>query len=307
MAYRTQLLTISSLLLSSYTMAGDWELKSDLKYTDAAHSDITSYESNGDFDKRKIKHKRKTKLNTLLTYSEKTDIDGLSYQLRLGHQFERRKEQNLQRKENGSIKKDKSRTEFDRLTYAGLGSKYRIKDILGADRWVLSGYYDRFLHISYGANQLQDDAKPRGGDLQGYKWSVKAKGEYSTPWISWYLSPYLKYKEEKRDAWHDDLQNEMKEAELEQDYEAGFMLDWITPFDGWELSIGPYWHRELDAEREYGDDNWQWEDDERWIAHMKLEYEAPLPGFELELVIEEHLNGADQGERQYNLELSYEF
>jgi hypothetical protein len=63
----------------------------------------------------------------------------------------------------------------------------------------------------------------------------------------------------------------------------------------------------FDAERADDETNWIWDDDERWIAQLKLEYEAPMPGFELELAVEQHLNGGDKGERRYNLELSYEF
>ncbi len=294
-------------MIATNSHAGDWELKTDIEYTDGAVSDVTTYKSGGGFDKRKIKQKRKTEVNTLLTYSDKTDIKGLKYILRVGHLFQRNKDRSLQLKEDGSLKKDKTRTEYDRISFAGIGGRYKIKDVLGADRWVLKARYDRYLHVSYGANDLAEDAKERAGDLTGYEWSVKADGEYSTPWMGFYLLPFVEFKQERLSLWHDDKRAKIQDAEMEQQYEAGLFLNWIPPVDGWDISFGPYWQRELDATRADDEYDWTWEDDERWIARLKLEYEAALPGFEMEFVIEEHLNGGDEGERQYNIELSYEF
>jgi hypothetical protein len=295
------------LFITPQIHAAEWEIKTDLKYTDGAVSDVTSYEDNGDFDKRKVKKKRKTKNNTLLTYTEVTQIPELNYELRLGHIFERNKEYNVQLKKSGKIKKDKSLTEFERITYAGLGALYTQKQFLGADLWVIKARYDHYLHVSYGANDLQKDAKPISGDFQnGYEWAVKAQGEYSTPWISLYLQPFLRYKEEYRDAWYNEATGDWKEEEREERYEAGLYLNWLPSIAGMEVSFGPYWQKERDYERERGSD-WESEDDERWIGRFKLEYEAPYPGFEMELVFEQDLNGEDQGERVYNIELSYEF
>lgn len=294
-------------LSAPFAHANEWEIKTDIDYTDGAVSDITTYDDVGDFDKRKIKQKRKTEIETLLTYSQETSHKGLSYSLRLGHLFKRNKDRSLQLKEDGSVKKDKTRTEFDRITYAGVGGKYKIKDILGADRWVLKARYDRYLHVSYGANELHEDAKERAGDLNGYEWKIRANGEYSTPWISLYILPHLEYKQERLSLWHDDKRDKVQEAELEQQYEAGLFLNWLPPVDGLDITFGPYWQRELDAERAEDETEWVWDDDERWIARFKLEYEAPMPGFEMEFIVEEHLNGGDEGERKYNIELSYEF
>lgn len=303
----TLLLLCSACLLTSTATAGQWELKTDLKYTDGSGSDITSYDSAGDFDKRKVKQKRKTQLETLLTYTIESTLPELEYIGRVGHLFKHTKDKDLQLKDDGSLKKDKTRTEFERITYAGLGLRYDTGRILGADRWLLKARYDRYLHVSYGANQLHEDAKARSGDLKGYEWSVKAEGEYSTHWPGIYLHPFVEYKQERLNLWHDDTRDKIQEAEMEQQYEAGLFLSWITPLDGWELTTGPYWQRELDAERADDEKDWVWDDDERWIAQVKLEYEAPMPGFEMEFAIEQHLNGGDQGERRYNLELSYEF
>lgn len=300
-------LCCSVCLFSVTATAGQWEINNDLKYTDGAHSDITTYDNVGDFDKRKVKQKRKTELETLLTYTVETSLPELAYVARAGHLFKRTKDRDLQLKDDGSLKKDKTRTEFERITYAGLGLRYDTGNALGADRWLLKARYDRYLHVSYGANQLHEDANARRGDLNGYEWSVEASGEYSTHWPEIYLHPFIEYKQERLSAWHDDARDKSQEAEMEQQYEAGLLLSWLTPVDGWELIAGSFWQRELDAERAADEKDWIWDDDERWIAQVKFEYEAPLPGFEMEFVVKQHLNGGDKGERRYNLELSYEF
>lgn len=300
------LLLSSACLFASTAVADGWEIKTDLKYTDGATSDVTTYDG-GSFDKRKIKKKRKTEVETLLTYTAESRVPELEYIGRVGHLFKRNKDRDLQLKEDGSLKKDKTRTEFDRITYAGFGLRYDTGRFLGADRWLLKARYDRYLHVSYGANMLHEDAKARSGDLTGYEWAIKASGEYSTPSHALYLHPFFEFKQERLSLWHDDKRDKIQEAEMEQQYEAGLFLSWITPVDGWELIVGPYWQRELDAERAEDEVDWTWDDDERWIAHLKLEYEAPISGFEMEISVEEHLNGGDEGERRYNLELSYEF
>ncbi|MCW8886197.1 MAG: hypothetical protein OQK12_13250 [Motiliproteus sp.] len=196
---------------------------------------------------------------------------------------------------------------MDRIIYLGLGSKYTLRNFLGANRWKLSGRFDYYLDVSYSAHDLHEDANERSGDLNGHEWEIKASGEYSTPWSSLYLSPYAEFKEERLDFWHDDLRDKDQEAEKERQYEAGLFLDWVSPLPGWDLTVGGYWQKERDAEKNPGETEWQWEDEERWIGKLKLEYEAPWPGFELELGYEEHLNGVDEGEKEFNLELSYEF
>jgi len=295
------------LVLTSTTANAQWEIKTDLEYRDGNRSNITSYEDDGSFDKRKVKQKRRVEAETLLTYTQEAAVPELEYSIRLGHLFKRTHDTDLQFKENGDLKKDKTRTEYERYTYAGLGLRYDTGTLLGADRWLLKTRYDRYLHVSYSANQLHEDAKSRSGDLTGFEWSVKAEGEYSTPSPAFYLHPFVSFKQERLSSWHEDLRGKAQEAEQEQQYEAGLYLSWITPIDGWELIAGPYWQRELDAERAPDETEWVWEDDERWIARARLEYEAPYPGFELEITFEQHLNGGKENQRELNLELSYEF
>ncbi len=284
----------------------DWEIKSDLNYTDGARSNQIKYDG-GSFDERVVKKKRKTELKTVLVASFKPSIMGLDYQLRAGYNWEQNRDSEREYREDGSLKKDKSRTEYDRISFIGAGLNFKSDPFLGADLWRIKARYDRYFHIAYGASELREDAKARSGSLDGYEWKVKLEGEYSTPWISLYLLPRLEYKEERFGDWYNKGRDRREEAEKEQQYEAGLFLDWITPLDGWELRVGPYWQRELDAEKSLDDGNWDWEDDERWLVRIELEYESPLPGFELEFNVEQHLNGEDQTERKYNLELSYEF
>ncbi|MGH1462553.1 MAG: hypothetical protein ACRBB6_10995 [Neptuniibacter sp.] len=299
-------LTLLPLLISGECIAGDWEIKTDLKITDGAVSDVTKYKTGGAFDEREVKQKEKTKLETLLVYSDETPFDGLKYNLRLGNIIEQNRETKVELNEDGSIHKNKSRTETERINYAGIGFSYKIKNILGANRWSVKGRYDHYFDIHYGAKDLQANAKERSGSLKGNEWSVKATGEYETFLNTLFFSPYLKFKQEQRDAWIDDIRLKQQEEEKEKETEIGLAFDWIPPLAGWELNAGPYWQNEVDYERSPGE-NWARKDDERWIAEIKAEYEAAASGFEIEIVFAQHLNGEDQGERQLNLELSYEF
>lgn len=294
------------MLAAPVSFAGDFEFKTDLKITDGAASDVTTFESGGAFDERKVKHKEKTKLETNFTFSEETSVKGLKYNLRLGNIVEQNREKNIELNSDGSVDKDKSRTETERINYVGVGFSYKIKDLLGASRWAFKGVYDHYYDINYGAKDFQEDAKERSGSLKGSQWSLKATGEYSTPWNTVFFSPYLKFKQERRDAWVDDIRLKQQEEEKEKKTEIGLIFDWIPPLAGWEVSAGPYWQNEVDFERVPGE-SWEREDDERWIAEIKAEYESAFPGFELELAFLQHLNGEDKGERRLNLELSYEF
>ena len=105
-------------LFANTSYAGEWEIKTDLEYTDGARSDVTTFDG-GSFDKRKVKNKYKTKLETLLTYTEESSIDNLKYSYRFGYIYKRVKDNELELREDGSVKKDKTRTEVDRITYAG--------------------------------------------------------------------------------------------------------------------------------------------------------------------------------------------
>lgn len=296
-----------SLTLTTPALAGEWEIKNDLKYTDGITSDVTEFEDDGEFDKRKIKKKRKTKTNTLLTYSQESAWSNLDYQFRVGHIYERVKEHNIQRKEDGSLRKDKSLTEIEQITYAGIGLSYKQQNFLGADLWTVKAYYDHILRISYEATDLKEDADDRSGSShKGYIAAIRASGEYSTPLPSLYLAPFLRYKEEYKDAWHNDVEEELEDEEREEQYRAGLFFNWITPTPGLELIAGPYWEREIDFERKEGED-WESDDAERWIARLQLEYEAASPGLEMEFFVEQDLNGEDDGETVYNFEISYEF
>ncbi|MCW8886196.1 MAG: hypothetical protein OQK12_13245 [Motiliproteus sp.] len=103
---------LAAILLGFATslFAGEWEIKTDLKYTDGARSDITTYKNDSSFDKRKVKHKYSTKIETLLTYTEETTVPDLAYSLRAGHIYKRVKDTDLRLKEDGSVKKDETRT-----------------------------------------------------------------------------------------------------------------------------------------------------------------------------------------------------
>lgn len=303
---RIRPLALLPLLISGECIAGDWEIKTDLKITDGAVSDVTKYKTGGAFDEREVKQKEKTKLETLLVFSDETPFDGLKYNLRLGNIIEQNRETKVELNEDGSIDKNKSRTETERINFVGLGFSYKLKKTLGADRWMLKGRYDHYYDINYGAKDFQEDAKERSGSLKGNKWSITATGEYSTPWNSVFFSPYLKFKQERRDDWIDHIRLKQQEEEKEKESEVGLIFNWIPPLAGWELSAGPYWQNEVDYERTPGED-WERSDDERWIAEVKAEYESAVPGLELEVLFYEHLNGEDEGERRFNLELSYEF
>lgn len=303
---KNYLATLLPLFISSTCLAGDWEIKTDLKITDGAVSDETKYKSGGAFDEREVKQKEKTKLETLLIYSDETPLDGLKYNLRLGNIVEQNREKKLELNEDGTVDKDKSRTETERINFVGLGFSYKLKNTLGADRWKFKGRYDHYYDINYGAKDFQEDAKERSGSLKGNKWSLTATGEYSTPWNSVFFSPYLQFKQERRDDWIDDIRLKQQEEEKEKESEVGLILNWIPPLAGWEFSAGPYWQNEVDYKRSPGED-WERSDDERWVAEVKAEYESAVPGLELEVLFYEHLNGEDEGERRLNLELSYEF
>lgn len=303
---KNYLTTVLPLFVCNTCLAGDWEIKTDLKITDGAISDETKYKPGGAFDEREVQQKEKTKLETLLDYSDETPLDGLKYNLRLGNIIEQNREKKLELNEDGTVDKDKSRTETERINFIGLGLSYKLINILGADRWTLKGHYDHYYDINYGAKDIQEDAKERSGSLKGNKWSITATGEYSTPWNSVFFSPYLKFQQERRDDWIDDIRLKQQEEEKEKETELGLIFNWISPLAGWELSSGPYWQNEVDYERSPGED-WERSDDERWIVEAKAEYESAVPGLELEVLFYEHLNGEDKGERRLNLELSYEF
>ena len=287
--------------------ATDWELKHDLSYRDDPLRNTVEYEDDGSFDKRKQRQKNRITSDLQVIHSYETTIDELGWFWKLGQKTEKTDDINRHYKQDGSLKKDKTRQEKLRIQYFGLGFKYNFNTLLGSDRWALSVGHNYYIDVDYSATDLHPDAKDYSGSDRGFNSVITLKGEYSTPSLSWYQIQVLEYEREYFIQWYDEIGQEGQESEQEEQWEAGIFANWIMPVNGWELIIGPLWQRENEAERKYGESIWQWSDQEQLIAQLKLEYEAPIPGFEMELKLEKHLTGEDKGQKKINLELSYEF
>lgn len=222
-------------------------------------------------------------------------------------QYERIRDSKREYRKDGSLKKDKSRTEWQSTPIIGLGFDYSIGQWLGGYHWRLDGYHDRFVDVAYKATSLAADAKPRSGRGNGYESRLRLQGEYLTAIGGVFVLPRLEVKHEHYGQWYDTSRERHEAAEQELQYEASLWLSWIPPLDGWDLTLGPTWQREDKAERSPDTGRWEWEDEERWLGRIALEYETPMPGFEFELKLERDLNGLDRGKMKYEAGLSYEF
>ncbi|GAA0701099.1 hypothetical protein GCM10009104_32790 [Marinobacterium maritimum] len=299
-------LPLLSLALTAPLHAVELELKSDLEYSRSPLSDSIQYKDDGRFDKQVRRRKTGYENRTLLLINQPLN-DRIELQARLGMQYERTRDSKREYREDGSLKKDKSRTEWQNTPILGLGFQYELGSGLGGYHWRLNGYHDRFVDIEYKATSLAEDAKPRSGRGSGYKSKLRLQGEYMTAISSLFVLPRLEVKHEYYRQWDDSARERDEAAEQELQYEASLWLSWIPPFDGWEVTAGPTWQREDKAERDLATGHWQWEDEERWQGRVALEYETPMPGFEFEFKIERDLNGPDRGEMKYEAGLSYEF
>lgn len=293
-------------ILSQSALAIEWELKNKFKFRDGERVTKLEYEDDGSFDKQKVKEKNSFKSEMLLTASGQTQMDNLEWVGRLGYKFERKNDYSVQLKEDGSIKKDKSRVEYKRTQLVGLGAVYKIRDLLGSQRWVLKTHVDSFFNIEYDAGHIAEDTKSFHGRNSGYEFRAKFSGEYSTTSNSFYVIPMFDYRHRYAGHWVDSVNEKNKDAELEQRTEVALYLNWVLPIDGFELIIGPMWQRENEAEQPQGE-SWDWQDEERVYAHVMLEYEEPNPGFELELEVEHVVRGHNINDSKIMLELSYEF
>ncbi|KEA62434.1 hypothetical protein ADIMK_3325 [Marinobacterium lacunae] len=292
-------------LLTSPAMALEGEIKTQLKYLDGASTNTIEYESDGSFDQREERRKTRWESETRLDL-ELTPESEWRWTARLGQNVRRTRDHKRTFREDDSLKKDKTRTEWRRYPYLGAGLRYDLGSLLGGDAWSVRLYHDRFLDVAYDAGELAPDAKPISGRGTGYESELSVQAEYMTPWYSLYLLPKLSLTHTRFSAWNNTAQDKVEKAEQELQYEARLWLDWITPMDGWEMMFGPTWQLEDQAERKPGDP-WEWENQEQWLATLRFEYASPAPGFEMELQAEQWLNGSDRDDTRYKLELSYEF
>lgn len=298
-------LPLLSLCLPMLAQAMDLELKTDLEYNRSPSSNTIKYDD-GEFDERDYRRSEKYESKTLFLVNQPVN-ERLEWQARLGMQYERTRDTKKEYHEDGSLKKDKSRTEWQNTPIIGLGFDWEIGRALGGYHWRIQGYHDRLFDIEYKATSLAEDAKPRAGRGAGYETRLRLQGEYMTPVSSLFLTPRLEVKHERYQQWYDSAREREEDAEQELQYEASLWLNWIPPVDGWEVTFGPTWQRENKAERDSDTHRWEWEDEERWQARVQLEYETPMPGFEFEFKVERDLNGPDEDKMKYEVGLSYEF
>jgi len=299
-------LPMFGLLLSTAAQGLELELKTDLEYTRQPSSSTIQYKDDGRFDERDYAHKEGYESKTFLLFSQAVD-DRLDWQARLGMRYERTRDTKREYREDGSLKKDKSRTEWQSSPLVGIGFSYGIGRWLGGYHWRLEGYHDRLFDIEYKATDLAEDARPQAGRGSGYESRLRLQGEYMTPVSGLFFTPRLELKHERFGHWDNTARSRSEDAEQELQYEAGLWLSWIPPLDGWEVQAGPTWQRENKAEKAADEGDWHWEDEERWQARIQLEYETPMPGFEFEFKVERDLNGPDQDRMKYEAGLSYEF
>lgn len=296
-------LALSLSALSTPTPAA--EIKTDLKYLDGTPETTIGYKSDGRFDEREDRQKSRWESETLADF-EITPEDEWRWGARLGYNARRTLDHTRTYREDSSLKKDKTRTEWRQYPFIGLSLRRDLGSMLGGDGWSLRLYHDRFLDVEYRSSKLAEDAKPIAGRGTGYETEARIQAEYMTPRYSLYLIPRLSLTHTRFSAWNNTARDEVEKAEQELQYETRLWLDWITPVDGWELLAGPTWQLERQAERDPGR-AWKWEDKEQWLATLRLEYESPNPGFEMELQAERWLNGSDRKDTRYSVELSYEF
>jgi len=286
--------------------AVEWELKQDIRYRDSYQTREISYKDSGKFDKEKVKRGNRWRLESLLTATNETTVEDLEWVWRLGYKFERKDDRSIQLKSDGSLKKDKSRVEYERTKFMGLGIKYKQRDILGADRWLLKAHVDSFFDIEYSAGHLASDASSYHSNSSGWEVKARVNGEYSLGPMGWYVIPTIAYRQRYYSSWQDSVNDKSQASAREQRIELGLWLNWVMPVDGLEVLFGPQWQNNNEAERQ-SDQSWQWNDAERLYAYIKFEYEAPTRGFEMEFKIQHALRGDNIYDTKYNVELSYEF
>lgn len=298
-------LFLATLALLPGLAAAGIEISSDVTYHDGVARSEIKYEDDGSFDERVDSRKTRWQNDSRVQIELNPDAEW-RWSARLGHNVRRTRDEKREYREDGTLKNDKSRTEWRQYSYVGMGLRRDLGSLLGGDGWRLRLYHDRFFDVEYSATHLAADARPIAGRGTGYETEVRLQAEYPTTAFSVYVMPRLSIKHQRFSGWTNSARDRLENAEQELQYEARLWLDWITPLDGWELLGGPTWQREDKAERA-PEEAWQWHDEEQWLATLRLEYEAPNPGFELELQAEHWLNGADRGDTRYQIELSYEF
>lgn len=242
----------------------------------------------------------------MLIATSKTGADELDWVWRLGYKFERKDDVSLQFKEDGSLKKDKSRVEYKRTKLMGLGLDYKKLNVLGADRWVIKTHYDSYFDIDLSAGHIAEDAKEYHGSTSGLEFRTKFMGEYSMGPMGWFVTPMLMYRERGQSSWSDDKNGKFEARTKERRTEIGLWVNWLMPIDGVELFLGPLWQREKEGEKQT-DSTWEWDNEQRTYAHLMLEYEAPSHGVEVEFKVQHVLSGDNQYDTRYKVEFSYEF
>jgi len=296
------LLTFVSLV----TSATQWEVKQNFRYRDSHQTSEILFKDSGKFDKKKVKQGNRWRLESLITATNETSIDKLDWIWRLGYKYERKDDVSLQYKQDGRLKKDKSRIEYERTKLMGLGLTYKQLGILGADRWVVKAYFDSYLDIDYRAAHVAQDATGYQASSTGWESKVKFSGEYSLGPMGWYVTPMVTYRERYLSGWQDKRSDKSVASAKEQRVELGLWANWLMPIDGVEVFFGPLWQRENEATKQQ-DDSWQWQRQQRLYAYVMFEYEAPTHGFEMEFKIQHGLSGANRYDTKYKIELSYEF
>jgi len=301
--------TISLIICTSIATAAhatNWELKQKIKYRDSHQTSELKYKKSGKFDKETVKEKNRWRSEVLLTATSKTTVDELDWVWRIGYKFERKDDSNRQFKEDGSLKKDKSRVEYERTKLMGLGLNYKKLSVLGADRWVIKTHFDNYFDIDLSTGHLAEDAKGYHGSTSGLEFCTKFTGEYSTGAMGWFITPMLMYRERGQSSWSDEQNDKFEPQTKERRTELGLWVNWLMPIDGIELFFGPVWQREKEGEKQT-DTSWKWEKEQRTYAHLMLEYEAPSHGLEVEFKVQHIFSGDSRHDTRYKFEISYEF
>ncbi|MCV6614596.1 MAG: hypothetical protein OIF35_06430 [Cellvibrionaceae bacterium] len=130
------------------TLAYDFEIRQQLKYKDYPSEWRTKYKKSGAIKEHDWREKQELQSKTQLFISKQIAAQHFRYQLRLGYKFEEQNDQHIEYKPNGDFKNSKTRHEYQRNSYIGLGFQQRWFQLLGADLISLSGYYDHYYHIA---------------------------------------------------------------------------------------------------------------------------------------------------------------
>ena len=298
------LMTASMLLLSGSALA-DTELKTRVEFTRVPETGIIDYKKSGKFDKYQVRNKRRIDWDSLIS-TELNPDDPLVFSARAGYRQRRTFDSKRNYRQDGSLKSVKSRAEWRKAGLVGLGFRYDPEPMLGGSGWSIRGYHERYPDVHYSTSDLGADAKRYQGSGNGYRSEINIRAEFPTPSYALYFVPQLEVRHEQYSGWRDSLEGDRNNAEQEIQYRGRLWFSWITPLPGWELTAGPTWKLERSAEHS-SEKGWKWEDEEQWQAVLRLEYEVPNPGFEMEIQARQDLNGPTQNEKQLRLELSYEF